>query len=291
MQAVTQPRTRDEVQSETRTDLLTEWVRRHKGVLRIAVIGVGGITCSLLEDLTRYLVYGLGPVGPLRQVRLVLADGDRFERRNVERQSFRELLNKAEAKGKELHSLFPVDALKVGVVDRYVDNGNVAGVITDGTITFLAVDNHRGRVTVMKHCGTLEDSVLISGGNDLTTGDAQLQLRVGGRWLTPPILSYHPDILRGAHEDTRRDGHCDDERALQQRPQVLFTNRSVATAMLDMFYALVSGWRQGVERPPFHEVFVDVMRCRMATSAAGAVPTRDRTINANRRIEDALHKD
>src|SRR5512139_3403148 len=90
-------------------------------MLEIKAIGIGGIGCALLPFLCRYLQYSG------EKARLTLIDGDRFERANAARQSFRRLGNKAEVKAQELAQEF--DSLSVRAVPEFVTEANVSRLV------------------------------------------------------------------------------------------------------------------------------------------------------------------
>jgi molybdopterin/thiamine biosynthesis adenylyltransferase len=213
-------------------------------MLEIKAIGIGGIGCALLPFLCRYLQYSNEPA------RLTLVDGDRFERGNAARQSFSGLGNKAEVKARELAREF--EALAFRSRPDYVTEDNVAGLIGEGEVVFLMVDNHASRSLVSRHAATLSHLSLISGGNDYEDGNVQVYLRREGRDLTPSLARYHPEIA------DPRDRHpaalsCEELMAAGA-PQLLFANLMVASLMLNAFYALREG------RLNYSEVYLDIVQ-------------------------------
>jgi hypothetical protein len=222
---------------------------------RIELIGCGGIGGHLAPSLCRYLH------AERRAAHVVLVDGDRYEPRNAARMRFTALENKAVAMARELAAAFG-DLLSVEPVPEYVTPANVAGLIGEGDLVLLAVDNHRTRKLVADRCATLRAVTLISGGNDGVEGErdgafgnVQIVRRAGGRPLTNTLDRFHPEIREPADRLPTERG-CG-ELAQTTAPQLLFTNLAVASAMLNAFYGLERG---GV---PYEEVYLDIVQNRV----------------------------
>ena len=116
--------------------------------------------------------------------------------------------NKALVLARELVDAFG-DVVTVEPVPDYVTPGNVTALVRDGTIVFLAVDNHATRRLVATAVESLRDVVLISGGNDGvepeagrtgTYGNVQLVWRAQGAWRTSPLTRHHPEIAAAVDE-------------------------------------------------------------------------------------------
>ncbi|MFQ5882922.1 MAG: ThiF family adenylyltransferase [Candidatus Methylomirabilales bacterium] len=209
----------------------------------IKVIGIGGIGCALLPFLARYLNYRG------ERARIILIDGDEFERRNADRQTFGTLDNKAKVKAAEMAQEF--QGLSFRAIPEYVTEANIAQCIRDGDVVFLAVDNHKTRQLVSDYCEKLAAITLISGGNEYTDGNVQVHIRQGGEDRTAPITRFHPEIRR---PQDRSPAEMSCEELMQSgAPQLLFTNLAVASAMLNAFY----GFREGKLR--YGEVYLDIV--------------------------------
>jgi molybdopterin/thiamine biosynthesis adenylyltransferase len=216
--------------------------------MEIKAIGIGGIGCALLPFLCRFLQYaGEG-------ARLTLIDGDSFERANAARQAFSRPGNKAEVKAGELAREF--EGLSFRAVPEYVTGENVARLVVPGDLVFLMVDNHASRHLVNRHAATLEDLILISGGNDYEDGNVQVYVRRGGADLTPSLARYHPEIAR-PRDRNPAELSCEELMAAGA-PQLLFANLTVASLMLNAFYALRRGALD------YSEVYLDIVKntCR-----------------------------
>ena len=115
----------------------------------------------------------------------------------------------------------------------------------------MAVDNHPTRKIVSDFCATRLNSVcLISGGNDGvgtdatgrelrgTYGNCQVFIRRDGRDMTPSLTRFHPEIRNPAGR-LPTDLHCTE--LITSVPQILFTNVTAASAILNAFWLYVCG--------------------------------------------------
>ena len=220
------------------------------GKIDIKLIGVGGIGCALAPFLVRYLQAERQATG--EDVRITLVDGDDFETRNAACQSFEALGNKAKVKATELARSFP--DLSFRAIPEFVTPANLSRVIKSGDLVLLAVDNHVTRRMVCRRCEELSDVVLISGGNDFTDGNVQVYVRQDDRDVTLPLTRFHPEIA-DPKDRSPAEMSCE-ELAVEAAPQLLFMNLSVASAMLNAFYA----WRSG--RLLYGEVYLDIVEGR-----------------------------
>ena len=202
-------------------------------MLRIKLIGVGGIGTALLSFLPRYLAYQQE-----EEVEFTLIDGDAFESRNVERQIFSSPGNKAEVKAVELREEFP--RLTVFSEPVFVSKRNARDLIEGEDIVLLAVDNHATRLLVSRRCKQLANVVLISAGNDLATGSCQVYIRKNRQHLTSPIEKWHPEIQSPDDQNPGDDPSCLVQ-AAQGEPQLVITNMAAALAMAMAFYQLLEG--------------------------------------------------
>jgi len=200
--------------------------------MNIVIIGLGGIGSILCERIARYLTYSAE-----EGVKLLLVDGDEYEAKNFERQDFTRMGNKAEVKAADLKMQF--SRLNVSSYPAFVNPTNLAQVITEGSIVFLCVDNHKTRMIVSNYTNKLTDVTLISGGNDLIDGNVQIYIRKDGSDITPDLCSYHPEI---ANPDDKLPEEMSCEELAESEPQLYFTNLGVATIMCWAFYnAVVKG--------------------------------------------------
>jgi hypothetical protein len=225
--------------------------------MRVDVIGCGGIGGHVARHLCHFLH------AERRVAHVVLVDGDAFEERNRSRMRFASAGNKAVVLARELATEFGF--LAIDPVPEFVTPANVATLVDEGDLVFLAVDNHATRRLVDGRCAELTDVTLISGGNDGlddgdgTYGNVQVVRRAGGRALTSSLVRFHPEI-REARDKLPSEQSCL-ELAAGGAGQLLFTNLAVASVMLNAFYALVCGAQA------YEEVYVDVLRNRVVPVA------------------------
>lgn len=210
--------------------------------MRVKIIGVGGIGCALLPILARFLNFKEGGA------RITLIDGDSFEPKNQERQSFNKLGNKAEVTVERLEKEF--ERIRFRAEPYYISEETVSLFIQQGDIVFLCVDNHATRKIVSDYCERLSDVILISGGNEYTDGNIQILFRRNNRNITLPLAnSFHPEI-ENPKDLTPEDG-CDE--LMESKPQLLITNNAIAAMMLNAFYAYLT------EKLDYDEVYVDIL--------------------------------
>lgn len=212
--------------------------------MNIKLIGIGGIGTGLLSFLPRYLAHQRAD-----EVTLILIDGDTFEARNEDRQAFREQGNKAVVKAAEQLVDFP--SLTTLAVPEYVTPQNIQEIVEEGDIVLLAVDNHATRKLVSDRCRQLANVVLISAGNDLETGNAQIYIRREGENLTNPIDEFHPEIANPADHNPGVDLNCLAQ-AEEGDPQIVITNMAAAVSMACYLYQFLE------ERQPADEVYFNI---------------------------------
>lgn len=221
---------------------------------RYVVVGLGGIGTIVAEHLSRFLMTSH------RGISLCLVDGDHYEERNRTRMRFESYENKALAKAQELvHQTRRT--LSILPTAAYVTEENIGGIIQEEDCVLLCVDNHATRKLVNDHCLRLRTVALFSGGNDGvdewhsgTFGNMQAMIRQDGRNLTNALTAYHPEIAQPTDRHPEAPG-CDDLQATL--PQLLFTNLTVASAMLATLYT----WTQ--HRLRYEELYVDILTGRM----------------------------
>jgi molybdopterin/thiamine biosynthesis adenylyltransferase len=212
--------------------------------LGIVIIGLGGVGSILSERLCRFLNFSKDLTADI-----LLVDGDEYESKNLERQEFIRMGNKADIKATELTMKF--SNIRFDVFEAFIGEDNVGEVIMEGDIVFLCVDNHKSRMIVSNYCKELKDITLISGGNEYTDGNVQIYLRKGGKDLTPDLCAYHPEIK---NPDDKLPDEMSCQELSESEPQLYFTNLGVATFMCWAFYNVVV--KEEYERS---EVYFDIL--------------------------------
>lgn len=197
--------------------------------MKIVIIGLGGIGSILCDRIARYVNYSGD-----RGTRMMLVDGDSYESKNLERQDFTQIGNKAEVKATDISMQFPL--VRTDSFPAFVNESNLIEVIKEGDVVMLCVDNHKTRMIVNNYCKTLDNIILISGGNELTDGNVQIYVREDGKDITPDLCAYHPEI---ANPDDKLPEEMSCEELAESEPQLYFTNLTVATFMCQAFYNVV----------------------------------------------------
>ena len=223
--------------------------------MKVKIIGLGGVGCSLLKTLPQFLTFWRGhgkeEDGEENKTEMVLIDGDSFEAKNRDRQTFVEVGNKAEVLHASLSQEWP--RLWFEAMAEYVTADNVVVLIREGDVLFLAVDNHATRKLVSDRCQELCDVLLISGGNEFTDGNIQVFWRKDGQNMTLPLASeFHKEILYPQDKSPSEMG-CEELAERGGEPQLLITNNAVAVAMLNAFYAFLEG------KLNYDEVYLDIL--------------------------------
>lgn len=192
----------------------------------IKIIGLGGIGSSFVNILSRFVNYNLD-----HEFSICLIDGKEISARKLDRQEFEEEHgNKAELKRIELQRKFP--NIQYTSYPAYLNDTNIHSLLEEGDIVFLCVDNHKSRFLVNNFADSLDNVVIISGGNDLIDGNAQLYIRKDGMKLTPSLTDYHPEISN--FTDKLPDELSCEELAFSS-PQIYLANIHAAVLMAEIF--------------------------------------------------------
>lgn len=212
----------------------------------IKIIGLGGVGGIV----ARYGAMFLAPLAREQNARLVLIDGDSFEPSNATRMFFSDCGNKAAVTLADLRPRFAESGLALTAVEEYVRPGNLKRLIHPGDIVLLCVDNHATRKLVSDFCGTLDDVVLISGGNDGIGEDAsgkfhhgtyancQVYIRRDGIDCSPSLARYHVEIDE-PHDELPSEQSCID--ALVSVPQLLLANLAAGSSILNALWLYLCG--------------------------------------------------
>ena len=202
-------------------------------MITVKIIGLGGIGSILSDKVSRYFNYSSKD----NEIKVVLIDGDDYELKNMERQDFTRMGNKAESKMLELQNKF--NNIEFESVCHYIDPDNVGRVIDENDIVFVAVDNHKTRKIISDYVSNkMQNVVVISGGNELTDGNVQRFVRKGGVNITPRLTDYHPEIDNPV-DKLPTEMSC--EELSHSEPQLYFTNLTVATYMCQMLHNTING--------------------------------------------------
>ena len=230
-------------------------------------------TTAMPEPEPRYVAIGLGGIGGVlvrllvpflhsldASATLLLIDGDSFQESNRSRMFFGAPGPKPLILAEELGEIYG-DRLTLLPVPEYITHESADSLIEEGDVVFCQPDNHATRHLVERRCARLNDVALFSGGNDGveegrtgTYGNAQVYVRAGGHDVTNPLSRFHPEIAHPGDALPSQQGCL---AAAASVPQLIFTNASVACAMLGAFYA----WR--CHALEYEEVYLDILLGRM----------------------------
>jgi len=211
--------------------------------INIKIVGLGGIGSWLVQFMAKYARFTMLQN---KKITITCIDGDSYDSLNRPRQNFKNLGNKARIKMLELKAEYDsyvpqgyeLKNFAFDYKDEYVSEDNINGLILDGDVVFLCVDNHKSRSLVSKHCKKLENIILISGGNDITVGNIQIYQKKEGEEITSDLCDYHPEI-ENPRDKAPYEKSC--EELQESEPQLIFTNIVVAVLMCCAYYNLLSG--------------------------------------------------
>ena len=227
---------------------------------RVVIVGLGGIGSNLAEPLCRVLAYTDNEKSPKR---VILIDGKAYKERNRERQKFSALANKAETTKEWLEPMFT--ELSIEAKPSFVDSNNILALIREGDVVFLGCDNHATRNLVSGHVASLDNALLISGGNELYDGNVQIYERRDGKDITPSLTLQHPEIENPSDRNPA-ELSCE-ELAKAGDLQLLAVNLTIATLMLNAFIAWLNDFS------PYYEMYFDLRTGNMR-------PVRQKPTNA-----------
>ena len=226
-----------------------------KTKLKIVIVGVGGVGGRLLLEVARFCQYQSG-----FETQITAIDGDSFEIKNADRQFFAQMGNKAAVKIDECVALF--DRVSFTPVAEFLKPDNIEFYIEDGdgskeiSIVFVCVDNHVTRRLIDEFVGTLQNVVLINGGNKLVDGNVQICIRQNGQWLTETMSSVHREVAEPKDKSPHQMS-CE-EMAKTSEPQLSFANLMVTALMCAAFYDVLQNLGDLDKMVEIAEAFFDL---------------------------------
>jgi molybdopterin/thiamine biosynthesis adenylyltransferase len=226
-----------------------------KEINGLRILGVGGVGGAVLEPVLRYFTYSHRQ-GEMLDVTLV--DGDEYEAKNLVRQAMSEDdigTNKAQAAFDKLSKTFGM--LDIQVFPQYLTSDNIAGQVHDGDVVLMSFDNFKSKKMVADHCATLDNVILISGGNEWIDGNVQIYIRENGVALTANLPDYHPEIEFPKDKSPDEIGCAE---AMVSAPQLLAMNLTVAAFMFNSMYFVLNREDDDElkDRQLYGEVYVDI---------------------------------
>lgn len=204
---------------------------------RIIVVGAGGIGTWLCAGLIRILEWKYpGSV-------LVIVDGDNFEAKNLERQDFSQIGNKASVKALELSkqftetNVFPIPKWVVSddfdqPVEENSNKIKASDLISENDIVIAVVDNFAARKVIFDAASNINNIDVFTGGNDEELfGSVYHYQRRNGLDITSHPATTHDEYL---NPPDRNPGElsCQERAEIEGGTQVLATNMAVAAFIL-----------------------------------------------------------
>jgi hypothetical protein len=199
--------------------------------IRYALVGAGGTGSILLPVLTRYLRTSHQNEDWL----LAVIDGDQVEPGNLDRQLFHEpdvntmKATAAASRARDEH---------VVPIAEFIADDNVDRIIVEGTTVLIAADNYPVRSRIETHVLTLENAVVINGGNEISSGSCQIWVRANGKNMTPPLSFLHDEIHSGGSDPSLLS--CLQLAAIPGGQQLIVANMASALWMLTAVHKVLT---------------------------------------------------
>lgn len=192
----------------------------------IIIVGVGGVGSMLLPILLRTI---RNHAEPAKSPVVTLYDGDKLEKKNMERQLFDD---------NDIGS-FKSDALVSRYKGYYPNLVSVPAFFSGqetqppGSFIFVCVDNHPGRMRAINACNTQNCKAILCG-NGYTDAEA---MYYHPAWKDSPLdpLVYYPDIAKTEDGDPLAPAGCTGH-AQVATPQLAIANFLAAGYALHLFW-------------------------------------------------------
>lgn len=210
----------------------------------IICVGAGGTGGNFIKEFARFL-----SCFQSNKVRYMLSivDGDKVEKRNLERQPFINddmNENKAVAITDAIQEVFGIQG--VNIYSQYIDKVDDLIAIEknarDGhqnvvTILLGFVDNHRARQVMHEFFIKQKNIIFIDSANEYEYGEVVVGAKMKGKLLAPDRTYYFPEVLKD-HSPSASELSCG---AINQKePQHLCTNLMAAHLVLSLMANLMS---------------------------------------------------
>lgn len=225
---------------------------------RVVLVGAGGIGTWLAEGVVRMLDWKYPGSA------LIIVDGDNYEEKNLERQSFTKMGNKASVKALELSEKFmntlviPIPKWVVSDNHRETDEDSnkikASELITEGDIVLAVVDNFAARKILFDAASSIDNIDVFTGGNDENLfGSVYHYRRRNGVDITSHPVETHPEYH---NPPDRNPGEmsCQERAEIEGGTQLLATNMAVAAFLLGRIqHTIVSE-----QNPEQSEIYFDL---------------------------------
>lgn len=210
--------------------------------VQILIIGAGGTGGYIIPHLYR-IAYASG-----RPCRVIIADGDIVERKNLIRQNFAECdigENKAQVMAERYSEVFGIETEYIPEFIEneselynllYIHHSSYDDSPKPISILIGAVDNNRSRVMCNNVFKKLDDIIYIDSGNGDFTGQVVCGVKMSGRVISKPIAGVYPDVLTDA-EKFPSELSCAERNV--SAPQTIAANVFASSAVTSMLYHLL----------------------------------------------------
>jgi molybdopterin/thiamine biosynthesis adenylyltransferase len=192
----------------------------------VAIIGAGGVGSYLLPTLLRTI---RNHEKPNRSPLVTVIDGDKLELRNMERQLFDDGdigKYKSDALIEKYKGYYP----NIKSVPSFFTGGET---LSPGTMIFVCVDNHPGRMRSLDAAKRCNCNVILCG-NGYTDSEA---MYFSPAWEGKPCdpLVYYPEIKDIKTGDPLQPAGCTGD-AQAETPQLAIANNLAASYALHLFW-------------------------------------------------------
>lgn len=213
-----------------------------KRPVQILIIGAGGTGGYVIPQLYR-IAYA-----SKRKCRVIIADGDIVEEKNLIRQNFSPNdigENKAAVLAERYAEVFGIETEYIPdfiesekqLYDLlYIPHNRYGSEPQPISILIGAVDNNRSRVMCNNVFNKLDDIIYIDSGNGDFTGQVVCGAKMGGRVVSKPVAGVYPDILSDV-EKFPSELSCAERNV--SAPQTIAANIFASTAITSMLYYLL----------------------------------------------------
>lgn len=197
---------------------------------KILVIGAGGTGSALFIPLCRYLS------SQAYDGRVVIADGDKYEISNADRQNFSQDFigdNKAQYQVMVAESVIPSDNITYDLiyVDRFLTKEDINNLVEEHTIVVNCVDNKAARKYVEDRVLELNNAYHICCGNEKTSGQTTITARVNGKLITKSLYDLYPKF--NSVDGDRSVMSCEEMAQLPSGGQIIMANMTAAVLALN----------------------------------------------------------
>jgi molybdopterin/thiamine biosynthesis adenylyltransferase len=227
--------------------------------VRVILVGAGGIGTWLAEGVARLLEWKFPGSA------LIIVDGDNYEPKNLERQNFTKMGNKASVKALELTDKFekttfiPVPKWVVGedysgVSDEDSPKIKASDLLSENDIVLAVVDNFAARKILFDTASQINNIDVFTGGNDDGLfGSTYHYQRRDGKDITEHPVHFHPEY-ESPPDKNPGELSCQERAEIDGGTQLLATNMAVAAFILGRIHHTIVN----KQNPEATEVYFDL---------------------------------